>query len=76
VNQAVSGQTGLTTATIKIQGWLNGSRTSAGSGVLRLDDVVISGVVSSAVSITGGTTSVTPFTTTYGTPSASQSFAV
>jgi len=44
VNQAVSGQTGLTTATIKIQGWLNGSRTSAGSGVLRLDDIVVTGV--------------------------------
>lgn len=45
VNQAVSGQTGLTTATVKIQGWLNGSRSSTGAGVLRLDDVVISGVV-------------------------------
>ena len=45
VNQSVSSQTGLTTATIKIQGWLNGSRTSAGTGVFRLDDIVISGTV-------------------------------
>ncbi|MEI6179056.1 MAG: hypothetical protein WCS43_19350, partial [Verrucomicrobiota bacterium] len=45
VNQSVTGQTGLSTATIKIQGWLNGSRTSTGAGVLRLDDVVVSGTV-------------------------------
>ncbi len=45
VNQAVSGQTGLTTATIRIQGWLNGSRTSSGAGAFRLDDVVITGSV-------------------------------
>lgn len=46
VNQAVSGQTNLTSAAIKIQGWLNGSRTSAGSGAFRLDDVIITGTVS------------------------------
>lgn len=46
VNQAVTGQTNLTTATIKIQGWLNGSRTSNGGGTFRLDDVIISGTVS------------------------------
>lgn len=45
VDQVVSGQTGLTTATVKIQGWLNGSRSSSGAGALRLDDVVISGIV-------------------------------
>lgn len=45
VNQAVTGQNNLTSATIKIQGWLNGSRTSNGTGVFRLDDVVISGTV-------------------------------
>lgn len=45
VNQPVSGQTNLTSATINIQGWLNGSRTSAGSGTFRLDDVVITGTV-------------------------------
>lgn len=46
VNQAVTGQTNLTTATIKIQGWLNGSRSSSGAGAFRLDDVIISGTVS------------------------------
>lgn len=45
INQPVSGQSNLTTATIKIQGWLNGSRSSSGSGVFRLDDLVISGIV-------------------------------
>ena len=49
VNQSVSSQTGLTTATIKIQGWLNGSRTSNGTGVFRLDDVVVSGIVTPTV---------------------------
>jgi hypothetical protein len=47
VSQAVAGvasQTGP--IVVKIQGWLNGSRTSAGSGVFRLDDVVIHGSVS------------------------------
>lgn len=50
INQAVSGQTNLTSATIKIQGWLNGSRTSAGSGVFRLDDIVITGTVTATAS--------------------------
>lgn len=45
VNQAVSGQTGLSSATIKIQGWLNGSRASTGGGAFKLDDVLISGTV-------------------------------
>ncbi len=45
VNQAVTGQNNLTSTTIKIQGWLNGSRTSAGTGAFRLDDVVITGTV-------------------------------
>lgn len=49
VNQAVTGQNGLTSAVIKIQGWLNGSRTSAGTGAFRLDDVIISGTVTPIV---------------------------
>lgn len=49
VNQSVTGQNGLTSAVIKIQGWLNGSRTSAGSGAFRLDDVIISGTVTPIV---------------------------
>lgn len=49
VNQAVTGQNGLTSAVIKIQGWLNGSRTSTGTGAFRLDDVIISGTVTPIV---------------------------
>jgi autotransporter-associated beta strand protein len=45
VNQAVTGQTGLTTALVKIQGWLNGSRTATGNGIFRLDDVIVTGVL-------------------------------
>lgn len=62
INQSVSGQTNLTSATIKIQGWLNGSRSSSGGGAFRLDDVVVSGVVTplcTPPSITSGTISVT-----------------
>ncbi|MBU1680074.1 MAG: lamin tail domain-containing protein [Bacteroidetes bacterium] len=47
--QAIS-KTGLTSAVIKIQGWLNGSRTSTGSGVFKLDDVIITGNVSAVSS--------------------------
>lgn len=54
VSQTITGQSDLTTATIKIQGWLNGSRTSAGSGAFRLDDVIITGTVTSV-----GTPSIT-----------------
>ena len=49
VNQSVTGQNGLTSAVIKIQGWLNGSRTSGGAGAFRLDDVIISGTVTPIV---------------------------
>jgi autotransporter-associated beta strand protein len=45
VNQAVSGQTGLTSAVVKIQGWVNGSRTATGNGIFRLDDVIVTGVL-------------------------------
>ena len=51
VNQAVSGQTGLTSATIKIQGWLNGSRSSSGGGDFRLDDIIITGSVALPVEL-------------------------
>jgi len=36
----------LNTATVKIQGWLNNSRVSAGSGTFRLDNVKVYGTVS------------------------------
>ena len=46
VNQSVSNVRKKTSAVrVKIQGWLNGSRTSSGAGVMRLDDVVITGTV-------------------------------
>ncbi len=45
VNQTTTGLTNLTTVPVLIQGWLNGSRTSAGSGNLRLDDVIVKGYV-------------------------------
>ena len=46
VSQAVVGVENATGAIeVKIQGWLNGSRESTGSGVFRLDDVVIHGTV-------------------------------
>ncbi len=45
INQNVTEQSGLSAATIKIQGWLNGSRSSSGGGVFRLDDIVITGTV-------------------------------
>lgn len=77
VNQSVSGQSGLTTATIKIQGWLNGSRTSAGGGGFKLDDVIIAGTVFSAPSITAPSpTSLNGFLTRVGTISSSQTFTI
>ena len=45
VNEPISGQNNLTSTTIEIQGWLNGSRPSSGGGVFRLDDIIISGTV-------------------------------
>jgi hypothetical protein len=49
-SQAVN-KTGLTSAVIKIQGWLNGSRSSSGTGIFKLDDVIISGSVSTVPEI-------------------------
>lgn len=45
VSQPVSGYNGLSSVEIRIQGWLNGSRTSSGSGDLRIDDLVVEGRV-------------------------------
>ena len=45
VDASVTGQDGLSSVTILVQGWLNGSRTTAGSGAFRLDDLVVSGNV-------------------------------
>jgi hypothetical protein len=45
VSQPVSGYNGLASVEIRIQGWLNGSRSSTGSGDLRIDDLVVTGSV-------------------------------
>jgi len=75
VNQAVSSQTGLTTATVKIQGWLNGSRTSSGAGVFRLDDIVVTGTVSaSSTPALNATVLGSALSTTAGIPSTGVSF--
>jgi hypothetical protein len=78
VNQSVSNQTGLTTATIKIKGWLNGSRTSTGAGAFRLDDLIINGSVSSAGGPNMTQTGVlnTFISSAVSSPSAEQTFTV
>lgn len=46
INQSVSGVRKKTSAVrVKIQGWLNGSRTSTGTGTYRIDDIVVTGTV-------------------------------
>lgn len=45
MSQSIS-LTGLTTAVISIQGWLDGSRTSSGSGAFRVDDILVQGTAS------------------------------
>jgi hypothetical protein len=58
VNQTVNGVNNLTTIPILIQGWLNGSRTSSGTGNFRIDDVIVKGYVTcikpTAFNVTGG----------------------
>lgn len=58
VDETVSGQTGLTSAVISIQGWDNDSRTTSGGGDFRIDDVEISGTVTAvpepAIALLGG----------------------
>jgi len=43
VSEAVTGYANLAAATIRIQGWDNGSRVSTGGGDLQIDDVLIQG---------------------------------
>ncbi|MFN8237263.1 MAG: autotransporter-associated beta strand repeat-containing protein [Chitinophagales bacterium] len=45
VNQTVTGVSSQTILPVLIQGWLNGSRSSAGGGTFRLDDVTVKGYV-------------------------------
>lgn len=58
VNQTITGVNNLTTVPILIQGWLNGSRSSSGSGNFRIDDVIVKGYVTclqpAAYNVTGG----------------------
>ncbi|WP_026711804.1 beta strand repeat-containing protein [Flavobacterium filum] len=60
INQTVSGVNNLTTIPFLIQGWLNGSRSSTGTGNLRIDDVKVFGYVTclqpTAFNVTGGGT--------------------
>ena len=62
-------------ATIKIKGWLNGSRTSTGAGAFRLDDIVINGSVSTSGNTTPTLTTptATAITTTGATLGATVS---
>jgi hypothetical protein len=78
VNQSVSNQTGLTTATIKIKGWLNGSRTGSGGGAFRLDDLIINGSVSSVggPNITQTGLLNTFISSAVSSPSAEQTFTI
>ncbi|MCZ7592715.1 MAG: hypothetical protein M5U15_11485 [Kiritimatiellae bacterium] len=49
VSNAVTGVDNQTGAiTVMIQGWTNGSRATSGGGILKIDDVVVFGTVSSA----------------------------
>ncbi|MFN8296271.1 MAG: autotransporter-associated beta strand repeat-containing protein [Chitinophagales bacterium] len=60
VNQTVTGVSSQTTLPVLIQGWLNGSRSSAGSGAFRLDDVIVKGYVTPTCTLpTSQATSVT-----------------
>ena len=60
VNQNTSGLTSLSTIPVLIQGWLNGSRTSSGGGIFRIDDVIVKGYVTcidpTLYAVTGGGT--------------------
>ena len=79
VDQSVTGQSGLSTATIKIQGWLNSSRASTGGGSFKLDDVIITGTVTALATpfIAIDPSTLDGYTYTEGSgPSSSQSFTL
>ncbi|MDZ7880321.1 MAG: autotransporter-associated beta strand repeat-containing protein [Saprospiraceae bacterium] len=72
VNQAVTGQTGLTKALVKIQGWKNNSRTTTGGGIFRLDDVIVTGILTTVLPPTKMViTAITP-----ASPSAGKGFSM
>jgi hypothetical protein len=85
VSAGISGVVDMTNSfNILIQGWTNGTRSTSGGGVLRLDDVVVFGTVTTTgggggetfldeydadnISITAGTVSVTVNITSNGVP--------
>jgi hypothetical protein len=45
IDQSISGQNGLGSVEIRIQGWRNDSRLTTGSGDLRIDDLLVEGNV-------------------------------
>ncbi|NJO87781.1 MAG: hypothetical protein HC831_01615 [Chloroflexia bacterium] len=45
INALVTGQTGLSSATVKVQGWDNTSRSTTGTGNYRIDNLIIQGAV-------------------------------
>jgi|GEM_PF-272208 len=45
INQPVTGFTGLATVTVKICGWNNGSRVTSGSGLLKIDNLIVDGIL-------------------------------
>jgi hypothetical protein len=45
INQLISGQEPKTSLNIKIAGWNNGSRETSGSGTLRIDNLILDGLV-------------------------------
>lgn len=45
VDQSITGQNGLSTVEIRIQGWRNESRVTTGGGDLRIDDLLVEGNV-------------------------------
>jgi hypothetical protein len=45
VIQPISGFAGLSSITLKIVGWNNGSRVTSGSGLLKIDNLIIDGIM-------------------------------
>ncbi len=44
-NSPVTGQSNLSSATIRFQGWDNGSRVTNGNGDFRIDDILVTGTI-------------------------------
>jgi len=46
INHSITGYSGLTSLTVKIAGWNNGSRATTGTGDFRMDNLILTGSVS------------------------------